>query len=145
MKNYKHVLFATDFAPETKMVAERAKQIAQLHQAKLSLIHVAEYLYSYSYMSAVISDTEIKQQLMSETKTQLTKLGQELGVTPADQYALVGTPKTEIIQKAKALQADLIIVGSHGRHGLSLLLGSTSNAILHHAPCDVLCVRVKEQ
>jgi universal stress protein A len=41
-------------------------------------------------------------------------------------------------------QADLIVVGSHGRHGIKMLLGSTANAVLHHAHCDVLAVRLKD-
>jgi universal stress protein A len=40
---------------------------------------------------------------------------------------------------------DLVVVGSHGRHGLSLLLGSTANGVLHGAGCDVLAVRVGKQ
>ncbi|MEO1899758.1 MAG: universal stress protein, partial [Methylococcales bacterium] len=39
---------------------------------------------------------------------------------------------------------DLIVVGSHGRHGLALLLGSTANGVLHHAVCDVLAVRLSD-
>jgi universal stress protein A len=42
------------------------------------------------------------------------------------------------------LNVDLIVVGSHGRHGLQLILGSTANAVLHHASVDVIAVRVKE-
>jgi universal stress protein A len=38
--------------------------------------------------------------------------------------------------------ADLIVIGSHGRHGLQLLLGSTANGVLHLSECDVLAVRV---
>ncbi|WP_313899138.1 universal stress protein [Leclercia adecarboxylata] len=45
---------------------------------------------------------------------------------------------------AKKQGCDLIVVGSHGRHGLALLLGSTANDILHGAPCDVLAVRLKK-
>ncbi len=48
-------------------------------------------------------------------------------------------------QFAKQDNIDLIVVGSHGRHGLALLLGSTANGVLHGANCDVLAVRVKEQ
>ena len=40
---------------------------------------------------------------------------------------------------------DLIVVGSHGRHGLALLLGSTANDVLHGAPCDVLAVRLQKK
>ncbi len=39
---------------------------------------------------------------------------------------------------------DLIIIGTHGQHGIALLLGSTANAVLHGVSCDVLAVRVKE-
>jgi universal stress protein A len=45
---------------------------------------------------------------------------------------------------AKEEDVDLIIVGSHGRHGLALIFGSTSNSVLHGAPCDVLAVRIAE-
>jgi len=50
----------------------------------------------------------------------------------------------EIIKIAEENNVDLIIVGSHGRHGLALLLGSTANGVLHHAKCDVLAVRIKD-
>ncbi|WP_292363901.1 universal stress protein, partial [Methylophaga sp. UBA1464] len=40
---------------------------------------------------------------------------------------------------------DLIVVGSHGRKGIKMLLGSTANAILHHARCDVLAVRLLDE
>ncbi len=143
MKNYKNILLTTDFGEESSPINERAVQLAKEQGAKLNLIHVAEYLYSYSYMAAVVSEAEIQKQLLEETKTQLAKLGEKLNVPPEQQYACVGTPKHEIIEKAKEIGTDLIVVGSHGRHGISLLLGSTSNAILHHAPCDVLCVRLK--
>jgi universal stress protein A len=44
---------------------------------------------------------------------------------------------------AEELDADLIVLGTHGRHGLGLMLGSTANAVLHGAPCDVLAVKVR--
>jgi universal stress protein A len=43
---------------------------------------------------------------------------------------------------AKAINADLIVAGTHGKQGLDLLEGSTANALLHGAPCDSLSVRV---
>jgi len=46
--------------------------------------------------------------------------------------------------KQKKHNTDLVIVGSHGRHGVRLLLGSTANAVLHGAECDVLAVRVQD-
>jgi universal stress protein A len=54
-------------------------------------------------------------------------------------------PGPEIVRVAEEESADLIIVGSHGRHGLALLLGSTANNVLHHAPCDVMAVRLPDE
>jgi universal stress protein A len=56
----------------------------------------------------------------------------------------LGSPKAEITRVAEEQGVDLIVVGSHGRLGLELLLGSTANGVLHAAKCDVLAVRVKE-
>jgi universal stress protein A len=67
----------------------------------------------------------------------------QLGVADAGQHVAQGSTKNEITRLALELQADLIVMGSHGRHGLALLLGSTANAVLHAAPCDVLAIRVK--
>jgi universal stress protein A len=53
-----------------------------------------------------------------------------------------GAPKQEIVRVADDEKAELIVIGSHGRHGLQLLLGSTANGVLHLAKCDVLAVRV---
>jgi len=55
-----------------------------------------------------------------------------------------GNAANEIVQYAKDNHVDLIVLGSHGRHGAKLLLGSTANAVLHHAKCDVLAVRIAE-
>jgi universal stress protein A len=51
-----------------------------------------------------------------------------------------GQPRQEIHRFARENACDLIVVGSHGRHGLALLLGSTANDLLHGAPCDTLAV-----
>uniref|UniRef100_UPI0035614A7D universal stress protein n=1 Tax=Zhongshania sp. TaxID=1971902 RepID=UPI0035614A7D len=58
---------------------------------------------------------------------------------------LSGRPDSQIHELAKTLEVDLVIVGSHGRKGLALLLGSTANGVLHGADCDVLAVRVGSQ
>ena len=60
----------------------------------------------------------------------------------ADKLTVIGSPAHEIRTRAADTGADLIVVGSHGRHGLRLLLGSTANGVLHGVPCDVLVVRV---
>ena len=70
--------------------------------------------------------------------------GQYPQLTPDNCHLGFGQPRQEIHQLASEQQCDLIVVGSHGRHGLALLLGSTANDLLHGAPCDVLAVRLKK-
>ena len=54
---------------------------------------------------------------------------------------LRGSPDQQIVEKAREWNADLIVVGSHGRGFWGRLMGSVSNGVVHHAPCSVLVVR----
>jgi universal stress protein A len=127
MSNYTHLLLAIDLSEHTDQVAVKARSIADSCNAKLSVIHVIEPI-SFSYGGDIPLDfTSIQEDIQAQAKTQLAKLGVEYGIDEADQY----------------IDANLIIVGSHGRHGLALIFGSTANGVLHGAGCDVLAVRVK--
>lgn len=140
---YKNILFATDLADDTEYLIEKVRAVRGLTGAKLHLIHVVEPLPGYSYAYLGIED--IEGQLMDESRQSIVKLGERLNVNAESQFVEVGPTKTKILKIADELNADLIICGSHGRHGLSLLLGSTANAILHGAKCDVLTVRLPEE
>lgn len=140
---YKHILFATDLTEDTEYLLEKTRFIREKTSATLSLIHVVEPLPGYSYAYLGIED--IEGQLLSEARSSIAKLAEKLNVGKNDQFVEVGPTKTKILKVADEIKADLIICGSHGRHGLSLLLGSTANAILHGAKCDVLTVRLPEE
>lgn len=140
---YKHILFATDLTEDTDYLVKKVSAMQRITKAKLSLIHVVEPLPGYSYAYLGIED--IEGQLINEAKQSIETLGEKLDVKAASQYVEVGPTKTKILKVAEDINADLIICGSHGRHGLSLLLGSTANAILHGAKCDVLTIRLPEE
>lgn len=139
---YKHILFATDLTEDTEYLVEKVRTLRGFTGAKLCLVHVVEPLPGYSYAYLGIED--IEGQLIDEAKQSIQKLADRLSVNASDVYVEVGPTKTKILKIADDVNADLIICGSHGRHGLSLLLGSTANAILHGAKCDVLTVRLPE-
>jgi universal stress protein A len=139
---YKNILFATDLTEDTDYLIEKVRAMRGLTGAKLNLIHVVEPLPGYSYAYLGIED--IEGQLLDEARQTIEKLALTLNVNKTDVYIEVGPTKTKILKIADDVGADLIISGSHGRHGLSLLLGSTANAILHGAKCDVLTVRLPE-
>jgi len=140
---YKHILFATDLTEDTEYLLAKVRSIRGYTGAKLSVVHVVEPLPGYSYAYLGIED--IEGQLVDEAKTAIAKLADKLSVNKADQWTEVGPTKIKILKIAEDIGADLIICGSHGRHGLSLLLGSTANAVLHGAKCDVLTIRLPEE
>jgi universal stress protein A len=88
--------------------------------------------------------SDVQTQLQDQAKERLSALGAELNVSAEDQHVILGHPAQEMHSMAKTWDMDLIVVGSHGRHGLSLIFGSTSNSVLHGAECDVLAVRISE-
>lgn len=140
---YQHLLLATDFTPEGQTVVERAAELRDHYQARLSLVHVVEYI-SLEYAGDLIlpEDLDLEDKLVTSARRRMESLGERLQVEPARQHVLAGSTKTEILRIAEYEDVDLIVIGSHGRHGLALLLGSTATAVLHHAACDVLAVRV---
>lgn len=141
---YKTVLFATDFDEVGIKAAHKAKKIADENGASLHLVHVIEPIPAYAYPGfAGFSDVEMT--IKEQAGSQLEKLGEELGVSPSCQHLAIGATKHEVLEVAKTLNTDLIVAGSHGKHGLALLLGSTANAIMHGAHCDVLIVRNVDQ
>lgn len=139
---YKHILFATDLTEDTEYLLEKVRTMRSLTNAKLSLVHVVEPLPGYSYAYLGIED--IEGQLLTEARQSIEKFGEKLGIDKSHVFVEIGPTKTKILKVAEDTGTDLIICGSHGRHGLSLLLGSTANAILHGAKCDVLTVRLPE-
>ncbi len=143
MNSYKHVLAALDFAPENQAVLNRATALAAANQARLTLLHVVEYA-PLAYAGDLIMPDEVvlDRELADQAKQRLAELRRGPGLADAELAVEIGTPKHEIVRVAKEQQVDLIVIGSHGRHGLQLLLGSTANGVLHLAPCDVLAVRM---
>ena len=146
MTQYQHVLAAVDLTEEAPEVLEHAQQIARENGAQLSVITVVRPItYAYAgldvgWVSREMADFEIQSEKVSKKK--LAELADKVGVREADTYVILGVPAPSIKAQAEELDADLIVLGTHGRHGLGLLLGSTANGVLHGATCDVLAVKI---
>ena len=144
MSAYQHILLAVDYSRHGDTVAQKAKALAEKYQAKLSIIHVLDNIPmpDTTYGTVIPLDKDSGYALLEAEKARLMQIGGRLNVAQANCWMIWGTPKQEIVQLAEQEQVDLIVVGSHGRHGLSLLLGSTANSVLHYAKCDVMAVRL---
>ena len=153
---YNRILAAIDASSLRSIVYEQAIETAQLHQAELLLFHTIEADISTSsgtpldagYLSPSVVNLQMAQQAwevqLAEAKQWLQEFCQsaEQQGVKATFEAELGNPGYQVCDRARDWQADLIVVGRHGRTGLTeLLLGSVSNHVVHHAPCSVLVIQ----
>jgi universal stress protein A len=144
MSTYKHLLVGLDLSPESQQVVDRVKFLFSDTDIKLSVCHILEPL-AFTYGGDIPVDlSDVQIQLEQQAKERLAVLADQLRVDEEDQHVVLGQPAKEMHRIASEDNVDLIIVGSHGRHGLALIFGSTSNSVLHGADCDVLAVRISE-
>lgn len=142
MPNYNKILMAVDLSEDSDTVAERALAIARNNDAELHVIHVIEPL-SFAYGGDIPMDfSGIQDEIHQQAEQQLEKFAVKHGIDKAHRHVVLGRPEVEIHSLAEETAAGLIVVGSHGRYGLALIMGSTANGVLHGANCDVLAVRV---
>jgi universal stress protein A len=81
--------------------------------------------------------------LIGRSRGQLASLITRLGLGNATGRVEAGNTKSEILRVAEEEEVDLIVLGSHERHGLAILVNFTEDTVLHAAHCDVLAVRLK--
>ncbi len=142
MSDYAKILVAVDLSEDSKRIVQRARAVASGASAELHIIHVIEPL-SFAYGGDIPMDfSGIQDEIYQQATQQLQRFAESNGVDEAHRHIVMGRPEVEIHSLAEELKADLIVVGSHGRHGLALLMGSTANGVLHGAKRDVLAVRV---
>lgn len=147
MSEYSHILAAVDFSAAADHVLDKACEISQRNNAKLSLLHVVEYMPPIDFTGEplLVNNWVIdEEEMLEHARKSLQNLSKKHNLKDAELVVRIGTPKHEISSFVKEQQCDLVIMGSHGRHGLSLLLGSTANSVLHAMPCDILTIKIAE-
>ena len=146
LKPYRHVLVAVDFSPHSDLALQRSLELARHYNANLSLVHAVEYTnyFSTEYDSVVLPHNfmEIDQSIFDHSSSHLDQIAKDLNYPNTQHEVLWGRPRSTILSYATAQNVDLIVVGSHGRHGLTRLLGSTATGIMHNAKCDVIIVKL---
>jgi len=137
MSVYNHILFATDLTEISEKIVPKVTEICETYGAKLSLIHVIEPIPAYGYPGV----TDLESPVIEHAKQAMHELAEKFSLPNQHQHIEFGSVKAQVLRVAKELNSDLIIVGSHGRHGLARLLGSSAGAIVNGAECDVLLLR----
>jgi universal stress protein A len=142
---FERILVAVDFSEESRSALACAAEMASKFDASLTLVHVVEPHFGppeadLPPLSGEASDAEE----FAEAKLELNALGEQMlgPCRVVETTVRAGLAFFEITEAAKALGADLIVVGTHGYTGLKrALLGSTAEKVVRHAPCPVLVAR----
>ncbi len=142
---YNTLICAIDLSDESEAVVAKAITLAQQDGERIHLVHACEHpITGYGETTGRnhrVTEVQIRQDAFPALK-QIAEQHQ----IPLDHIHIpFGKPADTIHTLCDELNADLIVVGSHGHSGLRLLLGSTANSVIHGADCDVLTVRIKQK
>jgi nucleotide-binding universal stress UspA family protein len=151
MKMFDRVLVAIDVSESAQAIFEEALVLAKAHQSELMLVHVlvptdifCPPIAFFGSLSSIL-DNYFEQWQQREAESleklqMLKKMGQLEGLS-TEIIQSIGDPGTKICELAKSWAADSILIGQRGSSGVNkILLGSVSNYVLHHAPCNVLTI-----
>jgi universal stress protein A len=142
MTDYRRVLLVVDLSEDSILIGRRAQALATAVGAQIDLLHVVEYVPVEPMGETLMPAIQIEDELLDRARQRLAALGAQLGVAASACRVEAGNVKSEIVRIAREIKADLIVLGSRERHGLSILVNFTEDTVLHAAPCDVLAVRV---
>jgi nucleotide-binding universal stress UspA family protein len=137
---FKTILVATDVGPAASLALEYARTLANRFHATIHLVHIVKEPFPIGVEGDVPEVTSFRESLLQSAHNQMRTL---LAATPgATGEVLAGQPAARIIESAAGHNADLVVMGTHGRRGVKgLLLGSVAAQVVRAAPCPVLTIR----
>jgi len=149
MIKHGNIIVATDFSTQSDEALRQAVMLAQQYNASITLLHIMEpfMLYDSDAMLAMPIDdlSHIRRQGAQEKlTTQANAAGNDVTISTRcieDPHS----PAIVICETAKEMQADIIFVGRHGHEGFleHLLVGSTAEHVVRHAPCTVVVTQAQ--
>lgn len=146
--NYNRVLGAVDLTSVDERLLDRLAGIRESQGADVFLLSVLDPLPADFAASGIAGAVPVamtnEAERLQRAGTKLDELSGKVGPEAIITHVEIGVVVDVILAHAKNYEADLIVLGSHGRSGLSRVLGSTASAIVHLAKCDVLTVRLHD-
>lgn len=145
MPIYNKIIVAIDPYIESDDIMMKAKSMLA-KDGTIDLVFVVEIEISFSgapFAPPIIDLPSNHVKTRSLSRDLLRKLAKKHGLSEDNTHVLTGSTAKEIRNYAIENKADCITIGSHGRHGIGLLLGSTASSVIHGTPCDILVVKIK--
>jgi nucleotide-binding universal stress UspA family protein len=145
------ILIGVDDSPHSRAAVEFARKMAWPKDSTIKVLSVVRpvvAMYAEAYVPAPTYVGEMNEEVVrfhQETAATAERSLQGAGLK-TEAKILTGDPRAELVEAARTEQADLLIVGSHGRTGMSkLLMGSVASYVVAHAPCSVMVVKLSER
>jgi nucleotide-binding universal stress UspA family protein len=134
------ILHPTDFSEHSEVAFRLASEFARDYHAHLIVLHVlSKQTLAYGEMLSAPDEDQYRLNALEA----LHKIQPAIRTTPIEHHLVEGDPAAAIIQAARHFAADLIVMGMHGRTGLSrLLMGSVAEQVVRRASCPVLTTKV---
>ena len=144
----RRILHATDFSRASSRALDTAVDFAKQFKAELLLVHVLvpHVMYPPDSEADPLLYVELEKSARQQAQSSLEALANKLKRTKVKVRSLLlkGIAHDQIVRAAKNRRADMIVIGTHGRAGISkLLMGSVASRVVSHASCPVLTVRGK--
>lgn len=145
MSMYKNILVAVDLSEDSAVVMDKARAMAKIDGAQLSLVHVMEPIaVGYAVEVTSVDIEGLHAEAAKHARTTMLEMAAAIEIPESRVHNLLGQPAREIRELAKELSTDLIVMGGHGKHGWDLFFGSTSSSVTHGVACDLLIVRLPD-
>lgn len=140
--SFQRILVAVDRSPIAAHAAEVGLELGRSLRGEVAFIHAVDPSLGYAPEGGLPAAT-LMALAEQDGKRLLAEFRQRTSFKePPMEFLPIGNPTTEIVKAAKDWPADVIVIGSHGRGGVTrLLVGSVAEAVMRHAPCPVLVVR----
>jgi nucleotide-binding universal stress UspA family protein len=148
MKKFNKILFATDFSEISEYAFGYALTLAETFHARLIIMHVInEPVDLRGFYVPHISFDTIEREIAVSAEKMMDKFCNKnvKNYDNYEKYTVLGVPYEEILKKADEENADLLVMGTHGRAGIDhLLFGSTAERVVRKSACPVMTVRPPE-
>lgn len=149
MKDFKNILYATDFSESSDYAFQYAFSLASRYDARLVLVHVInEPVDLRGFYVPHISFEKLEEEIQQGAQKMMEKFCRTHldDFKNYETFILPGIPYDEIIKKADEQQSDLIVMGTHGRTGLDhVLFGSTAEKVVRKSNVPVMTIRINEE
>ena len=135
--NVTNILCPVDFSISSDSALAYASSIAKEYDAELHIVHIYEEPFAYAEPTTFVPPAD-----MQPDRERLEKTRPDSPDVRFRHEFIVGHPADKLVDYANKYDIDLIVMGTHGRTGISrLLMGSVAEAIVRRAPCPVLTIK----